>query len=65
VGWRAGVVAARLRAETEVEAEVGSVIVNGRVRMVETAYRSQWIGSKDAKQLCTTYHYSGKVSSNR
>ena len=49
VGWKTGV-AARLRAETE----VGSVI--GRACWVETAYRSQWMGSKDAKRLCTTYH---------
>lgn len=49
VGWKAGV-DARLRAG----AEVGSVI--GRVWMVETAYRSQWMESKDAKRLCTTYH---------
>jgi hypothetical protein len=49
VGWKAGV-GARLRAE----AEVGSVI--GRVWMVETAHKSQWMEPKDAKRLCTTYH---------
>jgi hypothetical protein len=55
VGWKAGVVA-RLRADVE----VGSVI--GRAWMVETAYRSQWMRSTDAKRLCTTYHdYNSNV----
>jgi hypothetical protein len=45
VGWKAGV-AARLRAEPEVGSE------SGRVWMVETACRSQWMGSKDAKPDC-------------
>jgi hypothetical protein len=53
VGWKAGVVnpVARLRAVAEV---VGSEI--GRVWMVETAYRSQWMRPKDAERVCTTYH---------